>query len=161
MSSVCYKTVYLSLGSNLGDKQANIKKALALISERVGEVLALSGINETSPWGYESQETYLNVVIKVETGLTPEALLEATKDIERLIGRGDKTMNGQYSDRVIDIDILLYDDLILDRPNLTIPHPLMHLRAFVLQPLNEIAPEVVHPLFKKTIANIIQNKIVS
>jgi len=151
--------VYLGLGSNLGDKKANIKQALALISERTGKVLALSGLYETSPWGYESQETYLNMAIKVETGLTPEELLEATKDIERLIGRLDKTISDRYCDRMIDIDILLYDDLILDTPNLVIPHPLMHLRPFAIQPLNEIAPDEVHPVLEKTIADIIRDII--
>ncbi len=146
--------VYLGLGSNLGDKQKNIKKALTLIAERVGEILALSDFYETHPWGYDSSEIYLNAVAKVETELKPEELLVVTQEIERKTGRREKTVNGEYHDRIIDIDILLYGDLIVHTPKLTIPHPLMHQRIFVLQPLFEIAPDVVHPVLGKTIEEI-------
>ena len=150
-------TAYLSLGSNLGDKRRNIDGALALISERVGEVRTLSGFYETQSWGYESAELFLNVAVGVETGLNPTALLAMTQAIEREAGRQLKTFNGQYGDRTIDIDILLYDDLIINTPDLTIPHRLMHLRAFVLQPLTEIAPDVIHPVFKKSIKEFIRS----
>ena len=139
-------TVYLGLGSNLGDKHENIKKAITLISERVGEILALSDFYETEPWGYDSSETYINAAVKTETILLPEEILSVTQEIEREAGRSKKTSCGEYHDRIIDIDILLYDDLILQTPDLTIPHPLMHIRQFVLQPLFEIAPDVVHPV---------------
>jgi len=149
-------TVYLGLGSNLGDKQMFIKKALALITERVGVILALSGIYETEPWGYDSPEMYQNVATVIRTDLEPATLLTVIQAIEREIGRNHKTTNGQYHDRVIDIDILLYDDLILQTATLTIPHPLMHRRVFVLQPLSEIAPHIIHPVLKKSIAALLR-----
>jgi 2-amino-4-hydroxy-6-hydroxymethyldihydropteridine diphosphokinase len=145
---------YLGLGSNLGDKEGNIKKALALISERAGGILALSSFYETEPWGYSSSERYLNTAVGVETKLSPEELLHTTQEIERETGRKTKTVDGKYGDRLIDIDILLYDDLIIQTPALIIPHPLMCQRAFVLQPLSEIAPKVIHPVFGKTIAEL-------
>ena len=147
-------TVYLGIGSNLGDKQAHIKKALALITERAGTILALSRFYETKSWGYDSTKTYQNIAIAVQTDLEPDTLLSTTQAIERDIGRHDKTFKGEYRDRTIDIDILLYDDLILQTPTLTIPHSLMHLRTFVLQPLTEIAPHATHPVLQQTIAEM-------
>ena len=150
---VCHvSTVYLGLGSNLGDRRKEIESALALIVGRVGVIHAVSRFYETQPWGYDSREQYLNVATKVETALKPTELLLVTQTIESDIGRHHKTINGEYLDRPIDIDILIYDDLILQTPTLTIPHPLMHQRAFVLQPLAEIAPHVIHPVLQKTIA---------
>ena len=148
-------TVYLGLGSNLGDKRKNIEKALALLSERVGEILALSDFYKTEPWGYDSSESFINAAVKLETTLLPKELLSVTQEIERLSGRDKKTACGVYHDRIIDIDILLYDALILQTPDLTIPHSLMHKRMFVLQPLCEIAPDVLHPVSGKTIAEIV------
>lgn len=146
--------VYLGLGSNLGDKRNNIEKVLALIAERVGDILALSRFYETLPWGYESSETYLNAVAGIETSLQPEDLLFSTQDIEREIGRTKKTIDGEYHDRLIDIDLLLYGNLVIQTPQLTIPHPLMHQREFVLQPLSEISPDLIHPVLGKTIAEL-------
>ncbi|MDR1115322.1 MAG: 2-amino-4-hydroxy-6-hydroxymethyldihydropteridine diphosphokinase [Tannerella sp.] len=146
--------VFLGLGSNLGNRQENMEKALALIAGRVGDILTLSGFYETSSWGYKSTETYLNVVAKVEIGLSPSGLLAATQAIEREIGRKEKTINGEYHDRVIDIDILLYGDLITRTPELTIPHPLMLQRQFVMRPLSEIAPDVHHPVLGKTMEEL-------
>ena len=148
--------LYIGLGSNLGDKRGNIKKALALISERVGVILALSDFYETEPWGYDSTEQYINVTVKVETKLLPEELLFLSQKIEQETGRNKKTSCGEYHDRVIDIDILLYDNQILQTPDLSIPHPLMHLRQFVLQPLSEIAPDIVHPVLNKTIEELLR-----
>ena len=118
--------VFLGLGSNLGDRQANIQRAIELISERVGEVIRRSSLIETEPWGFESENIFLNGVILCETTLTPRQVLRKTQKIERDMGRKKKTVNSQlYSDRPIDIDILLYDDLTVDEPDLKIPHPLM------------------------------------
>ena len=137
---------YLGLGSNLGDRRQNIEKAVTLIGERVGVVICQSSLIETEPWGFDSENTFLNGVILVETALTPRQLLKVTQKIERDMGR-QKMVNGQwsmvngrrvYSDRCIDIDILLYDDLTVDEPDLKIPHPLMHERDFVMIPLEEI-----------------------
>ena len=136
--------VYLGLGSNLGDREENIRKAISLIDERVGKVLRQSSLIETEPWGFESSNRFLNAVILCETTLTPRQVLKATQKIERELGRKKKLIaNGQqpranYKDRPIDIDILLYDDLTVDEPDLKIPHPLMHERDYVMIPLNEI-----------------------
>ena len=136
--------VYLGLGSNLGDREANIRKAIALIGENIGLVIRQSSLIETEPWGFESANKFLNGVILVETSLTPRQLLKATQKIERQLGRRKivncKLSNRKYTDRPIDIDILLYDDLTVDEPDLRIPHPLMEQRDFVMIPLNEIKP---------------------
>lgn len=133
--------VYLGLGTNLGDKEANLKAAIEEIRKRVGEVTSLSAFHASEPWGFESEHSFLNAVCCVRTALAPLELLHVTQDIERSLGRLKKSVDGQYSDRLIDIDILLYDDLKIDTPELTIPHPLMWERDFVMIPLREIAPE--------------------
>ena len=145
--------VYLGLGSNLGDREEHFRKAVALIGEKVGLVIRQSSLIETEPWGFESENRFLNGVILVETSLTPRQLLKATQKIERELGKRRKhatrrsplnsqfsILNSQFKDRPIDIDILLYDDLTVDEPDLKIPHPLMHERDFVMIPLNEIKP---------------------
>ena len=142
MSSEGRHKVYLGLGSNLGDRNAHIEQAIALIHERVGEVVRRSSFIETEPWGFESENKFLNAVILCETELTPRQLLKATQKIERELGRKKKTASSHishlYKDRPIDIDILLYDDLTIDEPDLKIPHPLMEQRDFVMIPLREI-----------------------
>ena len=136
--------MYLGLGSNLGDRQANLLKAVELISERVGQVVRQSTLIETEPWGFESEHQFLNGVILVDTTLTPRQLLKATQKIERELGkkRAHATKRSHdsslYKDRPVDIDILLYDDLTVDEPDLKIPHPLMRERDFVMKPLAEI-----------------------
>ena len=139
--------LFLGLGSNLGDRAENIRKAVLLIQERVGEVVRQSSLIETEPWGFESSNKFLNGVILCETTLTPRQVLKATQKIERELGRKKKTTllshlspltSHLYSDRPIDIDILLYDDLTVNEPDLKIPHPLMHERDFVMIPLREI-----------------------
>lgn len=146
---------YLALGTNIGNKRRNMITAAALLAERVGDVLALSGFYETEPWGFQSENTFLNAALRLETSLSPLELLKATQQIEAEMGRTQKS-NGTYHDRIIDIDILLYDDLILQTPELILPHPLMQDRRFVMEPLLEIAPSVVHPVFKKTIVSLIR-----
>ena len=128
--------VYLGLGSNLGDRRQLIAEAIRLVGERVGEVLRQSSLIETEPWGFQSVNRFLNGVILCETLRTPRGVLRATQQIERELGRRHK--GGTYQDRTIDIDILLYDDLHIDEPDLKIPHPLMQQRDFVMVPLQEI-----------------------
>lgn len=129
--------VYLGLGSNLGDRHTLLLKAIELLAQRVGRLARCSSFIETDPWGFASEHRFLNAVALFRTTLTPRELLTATQDIERQLGRREKS-NGTYHDRPIDIDILLYDDLTVNEPDLKIPHPLMHERDFVMIPLNEI-----------------------
>ena len=135
-------TVYLGLGTNLGDKEANLKRAVEEIRKRVGEVTSLSAFHVSEPWGFTSEHSFLNAVCCVLTDFSPMEVLRLTQDIERSLGRLKKSVDGHYSDRLIDIDILLYDDLHLSSPELTIPHPLMWQRDFVMIPLREIAPDI-------------------
>ena len=134
--------VYLGIGSNLGNRRAMLRQAIKLIGERVGEVTRQSTFIETEPWGFESANKFLNAVILCETDMTPREVLEATQQIERDMGRQKivhrTSSNRTYTDRPIDIDILLYDDLTVDEPDLMIPHPLMEQRDFVMIPLKEI-----------------------
>ena len=131
--------VYLGLGSNLGEREENIRRAIRLIGERVGKVTRQSSLIETEPWGFESENRFLNGVILCETKLSPREVLKETQRIERELGRKRILLTpSPYSDRPIDIDILLYDDLQVDEPDLKIPHPLMHERDFVMKPLKEI-----------------------
>lgn len=150
--------VYLGLGTNLGDREANIRQAIRLIGERVGAVVRQSSLIETEPWGFESPNKFLNAVILCETERTPREVLRLTQKIERDMGRTHKSLaisdwpladsskpkaqsqkpKANYKDRPIDIDILLYDDITIDEPDLKIPHPLMHERDFVMIPFNEI-----------------------
>ena len=131
-------TVYLSLGTNLGYKEQNLLSAIKEIERRIGPVRAQSAFLATEPWGFESENTFLNAAVRVETELSPNALLRITQQIEREMGRTVKSMGGKYHDRIIDIDILLYDDLHINTKKLTIPHPHMYERDFVLIPLKEI-----------------------
>ncbi len=137
-------TVYLSLGSNLGNRRQLLLDAIEKINKKVGNVVRQSSFYETKPWGFESENLFLNAAVKVKTKLSPTELLEVTQQIEREMGRKKKTtynfrqQTPNYSDRPIDIDILLYDDLHVDLPELKIPHPLMQERDFVLVPLREI-----------------------
>ena len=141
MKNLNTHTVYLSLGTNLGDKETNLRMAVEEIAKRVGEGTSLSAFHASEPWGFESENSFLNAVCCISTDLAPMELLHVTQEIERSLGRLKKSVNGIYSDRIIDIDILLYDDWHIDTPELTIPHPLMWERDFVMIPLREIAPE--------------------
>lgn len=142
MKNLDTHTVFLGLGTNLGDKEANLKAAAEEIRKRVGEVTSLSAFHASEPWGFTSENTFLNAVCCVSTGFSPEEVLRLTQDIERSMGRLKKSADGHYSDRLIDIDILLYDDLHITTPELTVPHPLMWERDFVMIPLHEIAPDI-------------------
>ena len=144
-------TVYLALGSNLEDRMQNLKEALNSLSPQM-VVKAKSHIYETLPWGYEDQPKFLNQVLKVETYVEPQPLLKHLKRLEIALGRRASFRNGP---RLIDIDILLYDDLVLDIPGLCIPHPHMHERGFVLLPLMDIAPDLIHPVTKKSVREMV------
>ena len=122
----------------MGDRERNLRKAIRLITDRVGQVTRQSSFIETEPWGYESSNRYMNAAIRCETTKTPREVLFLTQQIERDLGRKTKSVSGGYADRTIDIDILLYDELTVDEPDLKIPHPLMHQRDFVMIPLREI-----------------------
>ena len=149
-------SVYLGLGANLGDKQKQLMTAITLLTERVGNIFMLSGFYETESWGYQSAYSFLNMAVHLETSLSPHELLVVTQQIECALGRTAKRKNQCYIDRTIDIDILLYDTMILHTPDLVLPHPLMHKRLFVLQPLLEIAPGLIHPVFHKTVTELYQ-----
>jgi 2-amino-4-hydroxy-6-hydroxymethyldihydropteridine diphosphokinase len=129
--------LYLSLGSNLGNKKKNLEDALSLIGDLVGHVCRVSSFIETEPWGFDSKNTFLNAACLVETALTPEQCLNITQEIERKLGRKAKSVDS-YEDRPIDIDLLSYDNLNINTPELTLPHPRMHEREFVMIPLKEI-----------------------
>lgn len=141
--------VYIALGSNLGNKRRNLVTAAALLAERAGEVGAISSFYETEPWGFESEHSFLNAALMLDTTLAPLDLLRLTQEVECELGRTAKT-DSVYHDRLIDIDLLLYGEEVIDQPGLQIPHPLMHRRAFVMTPMAEIAPAVVHPVLGKT-----------
>ena len=154
--------VYVGLGTNLGDKEQNLKVAVQKIEEQIGKVVSLSAFYITAPWGFTSENSFLNAAACVETELSPLDVLQKTQSIERELGRTKKSVNGAYSDRLIDIDLLLYEDLILSAvtpsgAELNLPHPLMAERDFVMKPFAEIAPELVHPVLGKTMRELISS----
>jgi 2-amino-4-hydroxy-6-hydroxymethyldihydropteridine diphosphokinase len=143
--------VYLALGSNMGNRLANIKNAISLLTPQM-TAKKKSPVYETPPWGYADQPAFLNQVVMVETYMEAEPLLGHLKRLETALGRVESFQNGP---RLIDIDILFYDDLVLDSPPLVIPHPRLHQRAFVLVPLNDIASDFVHPVLGKPISDLL------
>lgn len=146
--------VYFSLGTNLGEKEQNLSQAMRKINERIGETLSLSAFYSTEPWGFQSENSFLNAVCCIQTPLSPHKILATTQAIEQELGRTQKTVNGIYADRIIDIDLLFYDNRIINEPKLILPHPLMTQRIFVMAPLAEIAPDLVHPVLGKTIREL-------
>lgn len=130
--------VYFGLGSNLGDKAQNIAKAIEMMKEQIGTLVSQSALYTSEPWGFESENDFVNIAACFETDLSPQEILSRTQAIERTMGRKHKSVNKVYTDRIIDIDILLYGNETINEPNLTIPHPLMHEREFVMKPLSEI-----------------------
>jgi 2-amino-4-hydroxy-6-hydroxymethyldihydropteridine diphosphokinase len=139
--------VYLGLGSNIGDKEKNIKQAVTLL-KKIGMIKNFSSLYETEPVGYRDQDWFLNGVIEIDTPLKPVDLLFNLQSIEQEMGRKNDMKNGP---RIIDIDILFYDDLVMSDKGITIPHPRLHERLFVLQPMMDVNPDLIHPKFQKTI----------
>lgn len=144
-------TVYLALGSNMGDRLANLKEAIASLSPQL-DVKAKSRIYETPPWGYQDQSPFYNQVLKARTYLAAEPLLKHLKRLEVALGRQPSFENGPRS---IDIDMLFYDDLVMNTSVITLPHPRLHERGFVLLPLMDIAPDLVHPVRQKSVREMI------
>lgn len=146
--------IYLSFGSNLGYREQNLDKAIALIESRAGEIGRRSRYYESEPWGFSSENHFFNCCILAQTGMEPLALMDQLLEIEKEMGRERK--GAGYSDRLIDIDLLLYDTIQMDHPRLVLPHPGMGNRKFVLLPLAEIAPELIHPVTGISIARMLQ-----
>ena len=136
--------VYLSLGSNLGNKEQQMQQAIEKIKKYCGEIVAQSSFYTTEPWNMQTKNLFLNAAVELATNLTPFSLLLKLQDIEKEMGRINKTKNQEYEDRIIDIDILMYDDLKIDTFELSLPHPSMWERPFVLKPLVEIYPDILN-----------------
>jgi len=147
------RLVYLALGSNLGDRLVNLKTAIDRLHPAV-KVMDCSSVYETPPWGYLDQPAFLNMVLRGETRLSPQNLLHHIKDLEVKLGR---TPAIRYGPRLIDIDILFLDDLVMNEAGLVIPHPQLHQRGFVLVPLNEIAPDMVHPVLHQPVNGLLKH----
>lgn len=146
--------VFLGLGSNLGDREDYLRKAIDLIKEDIGDIDSFSGIYETEPWGFRSENNFLNIVIRIQTSLPPVDLLKQLMKIEDMLGR--ERSSHRFTSRTIDIDILLYGNLIINLPELIIPHPMMHERKFVLEPFCDISPETIHPVLKKPFSSLLK-----
>jgi len=146
--------VYIGIGSNLGNRKENCEGAISLLEKNGMKIINRSSMVQTKPWGVRKQPEFINMAIEIETDLNPQELLALLKKIEKTVGRKQTT---RWGPREIDLDILFYDDLILKTPDLEIPHPMLHKREFVLQLLAEIAPDKIHPVFKKSVKELLLN----
>lgn len=146
--------VYLLLGGNIGDKRQAFARAINLLEQRVGRITGRSAVYETEPWGFESSDMFWNQVLELEVDMAAQKVLQRTLQIEHELGRARK--QNQYDSRVIDIDILFYDDQVIESPELVIPHPRIPERKFVLVPLNELIPDMIHPVLQKTIHQLLE-----
>ncbi len=150
--------VYFSLGSNLGNKAANLTLAQTLLTQRIGEIFACSPIYQTAAWKMQPDTPlFFNQTVGIRTPFPAMEVLLKTQAIEKIMGRQQKSTGQTYQNRIIDIDILFYDDRVYHSPELTIPHPLLHHRKFVLLPLNDIAPELIHPQLHQPVWQLLQN----
>jgi len=147
-------TAYIGIGSNLGNRQENCLKAIEILRNKGIKIADQSSMHETEPWGVKDQPKFINMALKVETDLSPQKLLALLKNVENTMGR-ESTI--RWGPRIIDLDILLYDDMKINEDNLNIPHPLMHEREFVLEPLSEIASEVIHPVLLKKVGDLLHD----
>jgi len=148
------KPVFLGIGTNLGEREENLRKAIKHIEEHIGSITEESSVYETEPWGFQSETSFFNMVIKIETNLTPSGLLGRILMIEAMMGR---LREGQgYKSRIIDIDILFFETRIFENKVLKIPHPKIQDRRFVLVPLSEIAGDLIHPVFNKSIQELLK-----
>jgi len=145
--------VFLQLGSNLGDREQLLFSATTLIADKIGVVLCRSKLYESTPWRVEGQENYLNQIVKIETELTAQETLQSALDIEEELGR---VRIEKWGERLIDIDIVFFNDEIIETADLCVPHKHMHERNFVLEPLKEIAPDYIHPKYKKSISELLE-----
>lgn len=145
--------VYLGIGSNIGDRHSYINQAIQEV-DKIARVISISELYETEPLGFKADQNFINCCIKIRCSMTPHQLLKALREIERELGRLEKSKNGMYKSRTIDLDILFFGDLTYSDKQLVIPHPELHNRSFVIQPLNDIAPELKHPLLNRTIQEI-------
>lgn len=146
--------IFFGFGSNLGDKERNIECAYEKIEKRIGNIVSRSAFYVSKPQGFKSAHLFVNSACEVLSEMDIDDIFSMTQLIEKEIGRTKKSHNGNYSDRIIDIDLLLADNLIINAPKLTIPHPRLHQRKFVLEPLAEIVPDTIHPVFHKTILQL-------
>jgi len=144
---------FFSLGSNLGDREGNLKEAQRLMEEQMGRIERMSKVYESPPWGFTSDHLFCNMCLLIRTVLTPPDLMKKALQVEKEMGRVSE--KGGYADRIIDVDLLLFDDMVLDLPGLVLPHPRMEMRKFVMIPLSDIAPDHIHPVSGLTMAEIL------
>jgi len=161
----CYENInkpmpqtYLLVGGNLNNTPEKFERLFLLLQEKIGEIVLKSSYYQSDAWGFESEHSFINIALCLQTELSPFELLKETQSIEKELGRTEKTTTN-YQDRTMDIDIIFYAQEIIKTPNLEIPHPKMHLREFVLTPLNEIAPNFMHPVLKKSVRELAQKLV--
>jgi 2-amino-4-hydroxy-6-hydroxymethyldihydropteridine diphosphokinase len=147
--------VYLGIGGNLGNREKNLEIAIKALAQKAGTLMAVSPVYETGPLGFKSNDQFLNLVVVLETELTPVKILNCIMNIENGLGR--KRRKGKYVSRTIDIDLLFYENIIIENSELIIPHPRMHERKFVLVPFCDIAPDYIHPVFQRSIRELLDS----